>query len=391
MSAANIDFNNTEVAFRFKSDRELKKASYLFSLMNNSFLVNASSKLALTSLKLRLPIEGIVRATIYDQFCGGRTLLECQPTIDNLAKYGSLVILDYGAEGKSREEDFNKTMNHIMTAAQFAAENKTVPVVSAKITGLAKFDLLAKVQTAEELSDKEQVAYKNAFKRLDSICFRASETGVGVFIDAEESWIQNTIDFMVRTMMERYNHDRAVVYNTYQLYRHDHLQKLKDDYEEAQAKGYILGAKLVRGAYMDKERNRAEEMGYLSPIQPNKEATDRDYNAAIDFCVRRHETIASCAATHNAESTLFQAKLIEDLNLPKDHPHLNFCQLYGMSDNLTFNIADAGYNVAKYLPYGPVRDVIPYLIRRAQENTSVTGDMSRELALVKQEIKRRGI
>jgi proline dehydrogenase len=260
-----------------------------------------------------------------------------------------------------------------------------------KVTGIADNDLLIKWQTEGDLEDKEQLQFNRIVERLDIICSRAKELGVRVFVDAEESWMQDTIDHLVMLMMRRYNQDMVVVYNTYQLYRTDKLAQLISDYEAAQQEGFMLGAKLVRGAYMVKERERAKEMGYQSPIQPDRAATDKAFNEAVCFCVDHYTDIASCNASHNLASNLLQAELIAERNLPRSHPHLNFCQLLGMSDNITFNLSSAGYNVAKYVVYGPVYEVVPYLIRRAQENSSVTGDMSRELSLILEEKERRGV
>lgn len=387
-----LDFQNTEVAFAMKTDDELKTAAWLFGLMNKHWLVGIGSKIGVAAIKLHLPfVETVVKNTIFQQFCGGTTLLESQKTIERLYQHKVLTILDYGAEAKETEEDFNSTKNETIRAIEFASQHQSTPVVSSKITGLARFSLLESIQKGEPLTKETRVAYKNVLKRLDTICHIASHKGVAVFFDAEESWIQDTIDHLVNLMMKRYNRDKVVVYNTFQLYRTDRLQFLMDSYDKAKKEGYILGAKLVRGAYMEKERDRANRLGYESPIHPTKAATDDAYNTAIRFCVEHYEQIASANASHNADSNRLQAELISKRGLPKDHPHLNFCQLYGMSDNLTFNLANAGYNVAKYVPYGPVREVIPYLIRRAQENSSVTGDMSREYRLVHEELKRRGL
>lgn len=388
----NVDFTDTQIAFEHKSDKELKKMSWLFSMMNKPWLVEVGTQFGLKAVEWKLPFaEASVRHTIFEQFCGGRTLLESQKAIDTLWSHNVLSVLDYGVEAKSSEEDFNITMNEIIRGLEFAATNESVPVVSAKITGLARFGLLEAISANKELSDSENQEYKNVLKRLDSMCYVAKTKGVAIFFDAEESWIQGAIDMLVEQMMARYNTEKVVVYNTYQMYRWDRLTFLMSSYERAQKDGYLLGAKLVRGAYMEKERKRAEEHGYKSPIQADKKATDRDFNAAVRFCVDRFETIASCNASHNQESNRLQAQLIADKKLPKAHPHLNFCQLYGMSDHLTFNLAKAGYNVAKYMVYGPVRDVLPYLVRRAEENTSITGDMSREYGLVMTEMKRRGL
>ena len=387
-----IDFSDTSTAFADKSDKEMKKSYWLFKMMSRPQLVNILSKLGMIAVRLRIPFADLmVRKTIFDQFVGGRTLLESTKAIEKL--YGSKIqtILDYGAEAKQRERDFNITMNETIRALEFANTHASVPVVSSKITGMARFGLLEKIQRSENLTEKEKVEYDNVLKRIDSICHTAEKRGVSIFFDAEESWIQDTIDYLVNRMMERYNKERAVVYNTFQMYRSDRLQFLVDSFNEAQEKGYILGAKLVRGAYMDKERDRAAEHGYPDPIHPNKAATDDAYNTGIRFCVDHYDKIASCNASHNAESALLQAELIEQKGIQKNHPHLNFCQLYGMSDHLSYNLAKAGYNVAKYVPYGPVREVLPYLVRRAQENSSVTGDMGRELELVHKEVRRRNL
>jgi proline dehydrogenase len=388
---AKIDLNNTESAFEPKSDSALKKAAWLYTAMNSPTFVKVGSTLGLLALKMRLPVQWLIKQTIFEQFCGGTNLLNSQQTIDELAEFGVQSVLDYGAEGKDTEAAFNKTMREILEGIKFASRNSHVPFVVAKVTGLGRFDLLVKVQTGKGLSVSEQAEYDNVIKRLDAICFAAKDQNAGIFIDAEESWVQDTIDHLVNMMMARYNKEKATVYNTFQMYRHDRLAYLKTSFQMAQKEGYILGAKVVRGAYMDKERKRAEVKNYPSPIQPNKAATDADYDAAIAFCTENYERLASCTATHNAKSCELQVELIERLNLPKTHEHFLYSQLYGMSDNLTFNLQKSGYNTSKYIPYGPVKDVVPYLIRRAEENSSVTGDMGRELSFIKKEIKRRGL
>ncbi|MEM1322456.1 MAG: proline dehydrogenase family protein, partial [Bacteroidota bacterium] len=299
----NVDFSNTEIAFTSKTDVELRKAGLLFSMMNKSWLVNVGSRMGLIALKLRLPfVQSIIKSTMFDQFVGGTTLLECKPNIEKLYQHDALTILDYGAEAKKTEKDFNRTMNETIRAIEFAFTNASVPVVSAKITGLARFELLESIQKGEALTKKTWREYRNILKRIDSICHAASEYQVGVFFDAEESWIQDAIDHLVNLMMKRYNRERVIVYNTFQMYRHDRLQFLFDSFDRAKKEGYMLGAKLVRGAYMEKERERAKEMGYESPIQPNKAATDDAFNTALRFCVDNYEQIASCNATHNMDS-----------------------------------------------------------------------------------------
>lgn len=386
---AKVDFSDTSIAFERKSNRELKETVWLFKMMNNNFLVDMGSNMTLLALKLKMPIKWIIKKTIFKQFCGGATFEECNKSIQELAAYNVASILDYGAEGKEDEAAFDLTVQESIKSVRFAAEHNTVPVISCKVTGLAQNDLLDKITAKKTLTNKEDTAYKKALNRLDAICKEAHKLKVALFIDAEESWIQDAIDDMTDIMMERYNKEYITVYNTFQMYRHDRLEFLKKSYALAQEKEYILGAKLVRGAYMEKERERALEKGYPSPIQPDKIATDSDYNAAVKFCVENYERIGSCVASHNEYSTQYQLQLMDEMNISKDHPHFNFCQLYGMSDNLTFNLAKAGYNVAKYVPYGPVEDVIPYLIRRAQENSAVDGEVSRELGMINQELQRR--
>ena len=389
MIMSKVDFTNTAIAFERKSNRELKETAWLFGMMNKNWLVSIGSNLTLIALKMKLPIKGIIKKTIFKQFCGGATFEECRQSIKELANYQVATILDYGAEGKESEEAFDITVEESIRSVRFAAEHDTVPVVSCKVTGLASNGLLEKMSKGESLSDDEQKSYEKALKRLNTICEKAHQLKVALFIDAEESWIQQAIDDMTDIMMERYNKEYVTVYNTYQMYRHDRLAFLKKSFALAEEKSYILGAKLVRGAYMEKERERAAEKGYPSPIQPTKQATDDDYNAAVKFCVDNYEKIASCVASHNEYSTKYQLKLMEEMGIPKNHKHFNFCQLYGMSDNLTFNLAKAGYNVAKYVPYGPIKDVIPYLIRRAKENSSVDGEVGRELGLIREEMRRR--
>jgi proline dehydrogenase len=386
-----IDLSNTEIAFAHLSDSELRRTSWLFGMMNQPWLVKYGSALGLWAVENGLPFaETLVRNTIFDQFCGGTTLLNCQETIDRLAKYNTLTILDYGAEAKETELDFNHTMNENIRAIDFASASKHIPVLSTKITGLARFGLLEKIQAEQALTREDIGEYRNVLKRLDAVCYHAAKKGVSVFIDAEETWIQDTIDHLVWLMMKRYNKKRVVVYNTFQMYRHDRLQFLTESFDRAKQEGFLLGAKLVRGAYMEKERTRAEEMAYESPINADKQATDDMYNTALRFCLDHLDHLAVCNASHNADSSRLMVEIMERKGIPPDHPHTLFSQLYGMSDNITFNLAKGGYRVGKYMPYGQVNEVIPYLIRRAQENSSVAGDAGREYSMVLEEVKRRG-
>jgi proline dehydrogenase len=385
-----VDFSNTQFAFSHLSDAELRKTAWLFRMMNNPWLVKYGSQLALWAIEHNLPLaETVVKNTVFEHFVGGTTLLDSQQNIERLAAHGTLTVLDYGVEGRETEQDFNHTMNENIRAIDFASRSPHIPVVSCKLTGLARFALFERIQHGQSLTREELGEYRNVLKRVDAICYHAAAKGLSVFIDAEETWIQDTIDHLVWLMMKRYNRERVVVYNTFQLYRKDRLQFLMDSYDRAVRDGFRLGAKLVRGAYMDKERLRAAELGYDDPINPDKATTDDHYNTALRFCLDNIEVIALCNASHNAESARLQVELMERKGLSRQHPHCLFSQLFGMSDNVTFNLAHAGFRVAKYVPYGQVRDVIPYLIRRAQENTSVTGDAGRELSLILQEKRRR--
>ncbi len=389
---SSLDFSDTKTAFAYKTDKELKHSLWLFNMMNRPMLVKLATTAALLAIKLRMPfVIAALKGTIFKQFCAGTTLLESQKVIELLEAHNVYSILDYGVEAKENEDDFNHTMNETIRSLEFASRNTAVPVVSAKITGLGRFGLFEKIQNQLNLNKEEQQEWSNVKKRLDSICHVAAQQGVSLFFDAEESWIQNTLDHLVTKMMRRYNKEKAIVYNTFQMYRKDRLQFLIHSFNDAEERGYFLGAKLVRGAYMEKERDRAAKMGYASPINPNRKATNDSFNMAVRFCIDNYEKIASCNASHNEFSNKLQVRLMEDKDIPKDHPHLMFSQLYGMSDNLTFNLARAGYHVSKYIPYGPVKEVVPYLIRRAEENTAVTGDMSREYQLIKKEVNRRGI
>lgn len=387
-----VDFSNTEIAFAHQTNSQLRRTAWLFRLMSNTWLVNHGGTFGLWLNDNRITIfNPIIRATIFKQFCGGTSLKDSTDTIQHLLDLHTLSVLDYGAEAKSREEDFDSTLEENIRAIQYASSNPGVPVISSKLTALASKDLFERYQSGPLQTEEDRLAFSRAEARVDRLCRTAMENGVAVFIDAEETWIQDTIDGLVKKMMERYNREKVVVYHTYQLYRKDKLESLKADFREASEKGYLLGAKLVRGAYMEKERERARTRNYPSPIQETKADTDRDYDNAVRFCIDHYESIALCNASHNENSNKLQAELIVAKGLRRDHPHLNFSQLLGMSDHITFNLAKGGFNVAKYLPYGPVREVLPYLIRRAKENSAVRGEMGRELRLIVSEMRRRGM
>lgn len=393
----NLSFDNTQTAFAYKTDRDLKSAKRLFSTMSYPVLTAMGVRFTPFLVKTGLPIDGLVRKTIFKQFVGGETLEKTASVCEMLNGYDVDVILDYGVEGKESEESFDHAADEFIRVLRFAASQKNIPVIAIKVTGLARFRLLEKLNEAPRLrsgvhdSESERAEWERVRRRMSRICDAAVETGIGVLVDAEESWIQDPIDRVTTEMMEIYNKEKAVVFNTIQLYRNDRLDFLKLSHRIAKERKFILGVKLVRGAYMEKERARAVTLDYPSPIQKNKAATDHDYNLALEYCFNHIGEIAYVVATHNEQSTMLAAQQLDANGLPHHHPHVHFSQLYGMSDNITFNLAKEGYSVSKYVPFGPIRDVVPYLMRRAQENSSVKGQTGRELALIKKEIERRKI
>jgi proline dehydrogenase len=401
-----ISFDNTENAFAYKTDRELKKAKFLFSSMGYPWLVKWGTRLTPWVLKAGLPVKGLIQHTIFEQFVGGETLEETAQVAQQLGDYNVRVILDYGVEGGENDEAaFDHSMDEFIRVIDYASTQPNIPFISIKVTGFARYGLLEKLDSSvsdhqgslmkrytkavASLSDKEAAEWQNVQRRMEKICSAAAEKGVGVLVDAEETWIQDPVDVITILMMEKFNVAKVVVYNTVQLYRKDRLSFLKDSLEAGELRGFILGVKLVRGAYMEKERERAEAVGYASPIQPDKAATDRDYNDAVSFCIDHIDKIAVIVATHNEYSNLHATQLLQQKKLSLHHPRIHFSQLYGMSDNITFNLAKAGCSVSKYLPFGPIKDVVPYLMRRAQENSSMAGQTGRELGLIRKEIKRR--
>lgn len=386
-----LSFENTEIAFRHESNPDLKRAYWLFKIINLNFLVKIGPPLTNFAFKIGLPIKLLIKATVFDHFCGGETIAECEPTIHNLQSGNVGTILDYSVEGENEEAVFDETRDQIIATIKRAKGDAAIPLTVFKVTGVGSFELLEKADAGLTFSPEEEIAWKKIFDRVDLICQTAFDLNVPIMVDAEETWIQRTIDLLAMNMMRQYNQKKAIVYNTYQLYRHDKLVSLVEDYKTTVEEGFLLGAKLVRGAYLEKENKRAAKKGYLTLIQPDKTATDRDYNLAMRFCVEHLDRIAFVAGTHNEQSCKLLADLLNQHQIAYNHPHVYFSQLLGMSDNLSFNLSNAGYNVAKYVPYGPVKAVLPYLFRRAQENTAIAGQTSRELGLISKEKKRRGI
>lgn len=385
-----ISFENTQVAFQGKSDKELKRAYWLFKMVGSPSFVKFGKWATNVALKLRLPIKGLIKKTIFSQFCGGESISESISTSKQLAEYNVKTILDYSIEGKTLDVDFESTVNEIIDTIHEGKNNDHIPFAVFKVTGICLFGVLERANNGtEHLSASDREKYDQLVGRIDQICSAAFENDVPVFIDAEESWIQDGIDRIAEQMMEKYNKQRAIVYNTLQMYRHDRLNYFQQSIAHARSSGYHLGVKIVRGAYMEKERNRAAEKGYPSPIQPDKAASDRDFNAALLLAVENLDCVAICAGSHNEESALILANAMEEKGIQFDDNRVYFAQLLGMSDHISFNLANANYNVAKYVPYGPVKEVMPYLLRRADENTSVAGQTSRELSLIMKERKRR--
>lgn len=385
-----LSFDDTRVAFAHHSDAQMRKAYLLFSSFNLPWLVQVGS--ALTAWLLRLGVPGarwLVKKTVFAHFCGGESIENCAAAMKSLGRFGVKSILDYSAEGEKSEAGFEATTRETIASLEWGATHPDVAFGVFKLTGVARFGLLEKLGANEPLTDAEQAEWSRVRERVERICQRTHQLGARTLIDAEESWIQDVVDRLADEMMARFNRERAVIYNTYQMYRTASLGNLRAAFGRAEAGGYFLGAKLVRGAYMEKERKRARDLGYPDPIQPSKAATDADYDAAMRFCVEHLDRIALCAGTHNDASCLLLTQELARRGIARDDPRVYFSQLYGMSDHISFNLARAGYNVAKYLPYGPVRSVMPYLIRRAQENSAIAGQGGREFRMLQAELRRR--
>ena len=384
-----LSFDNTAVAFRQKSNLELKKSYLLFSSMNSNALVNFGTGLVTKLLAYNFPVKGIIKKTLFEQFCGGEDRDDCDSVINQLGNSGIGTILDFAIEGAIDEKGFNITEKETIANIKKASTSKNIPFCVFKPTGLGPNKVFEKLHLEEELGEIEQTAFQRMYSRFENICKNAYSYKVRVLVDAEETWFQKPIDDIVYQMMERYNKEEVIIYNTYQLYCKDKFQQLVEANEVALAKGYKLGAKLVRGAYMEKERERAEAQGYPNPIQLNKAATDHDFDKALAFCIDHLGQIAIVNGSHNENSNYLMAELMEKAGVSPDNSNAYFAQLYGMSDHISYNLSNAGYNVAKYVPYGPVKAVMPYLFRRASENTSIAGQSSREFNLIKAELHRR--
>ncbi len=382
-------FDNTKVAFSLKTDSELERAYFLFKMISIQPLVKIGTAATNFALKANLPIEGLIRSTVFDHFCGGVNEEDCLPVIDKMYKKGVSSVLDYSVEGKENEQEFDSARDKVLKIIDFAKEIDAIPIAVFKPTGFGRFYLYEKISKGGELDENEQAEWRRVVNRFDAVCKKAKQNDVAVLIDGEESWIQDAADGLVTKMMQKYNNEKPIVYNTLQMYRHDRLEFLKREHVKAKAGKYFLGYKLVRGAYMEKENERAEDKGYTSPICVSKALTDENFNQALKYMIDNLDCMSLFAGTHNEDSSYLLISLMNKKGLLNNDPRVWFGQLYGMSDHISFNLANKGYNVAKYIPFGPVKDVMPYLIRRAEENTSVAGQTGRELTLITREKKRR--
>jgi len=384
-------FDNTEIAFALKSDSELERAYFLFKMISIEPLVKIGTAATNFALKAHLPVEGLIRSTVFDHFCGGVSENDCLPVIDKMYEKGVSSVLDYSVEGKENEEEFDRAFNMTLKIIEFAKEKEAMPIAVFKPTGFGRLEIYEKVSSGKHLSDSEQKEWLKVQQRYDLVSKAAKDNDVMLLIDSEETWMQKAADDLVTEMMEKYNTEKPIVFNTLPMYRRDRLDYLKDQHKLAKNIGYYLGYKLVRGAYLEKENERAEEMGYPTPMCSSKQATDNNYNGAVRYMIENIDDMSIFIGSHNEESSYLAIELMANLGLRNKDKRIWFGQLYGMSDHISYNLANKEYNVAKYVPFGPVKDVMPYLIRRAEENTSVAGQTSRELSLLKKEKKRRKI
>ncbi|WP_423999688.1 proline dehydrogenase family protein [Maribacter sp. IgM3_T14_3] len=384
-------FENTATAFALKSDSELERAYFLFKMISNEPLVKMGSVITNFAFKAHLPVEGLIRATVFDHFCGGINERDCLPVVDRMWEKGVCSVLDYSVEGKEEEDPFDSATEIILTILDFVKEKEAIPFAVFKPTGFGRFALYQKIGEKKQLTKDEEAEWQRVVNRFDKVCKKAHDLEVSLLIDGEESWMQDAADNLAEDMMRKYNKKKRIVFNTLQTYRWDRLPYLKSLQERAARDGFLVGMKVVRGAYMEKENDRAKEKGYISPICKTKEETDENFNATIEYMIDNLDTLSIFSGTHNEDSCYRLMEMMEKKGIDKNNEHVWFGQLYGMSDHISYNLAANGYNVAKYLPFGPVRDVMPYLIRRADENTSVAGQTSRELSLLKAERKRRKI
>jgi proline dehydrogenase len=384
-----LSFEDTKIAFSSKSDFKLRKSYWIFAAMNQIWIVKLGTFFIKLFLFLHFPIKKLIKSTLFEQFCGGESIEDCKKIIAELQVGKIGTILDYSVEGEESEKSFQKTKSEIQETIRKAHEEIAIPFAVFKMTGIFQAELLEEFQTEAGLSEENEANFQHSKEILLEICQLAAELKVKLFIDAEESWMQTTIDLLAYEMMEKFNKNESIIFNTYQMYRVDMLDNLTQAIETAKKKQYYLGVKLVRGAYLEKERQRAHEDEYSEPLHKEKEATDHDFNQGMLLCLQEINNVNFCLGTHNEASCLQLTEAMQANRIANDHAHIYFAQLLGMSDNISYNLAAAGYNVAKYVPYGPIESVMPYLFRRADENSSIAGQTSREFSLLKKEVRRR--
>ncbi|MBS7320824.1 MAG: proline dehydrogenase family protein [Myroides sp.] len=383
-------FDNTEVAFALKNNTELNKAYYLFKLISSNTMVKLGTSLTTFAISTNLPVKGLIKSTVFDHFCGGVNEQDCLSVVDKMYTKGVSSVLDYSVEGKENEEQFDHTLQMTLKTIEFAKEKEAIPFAVFKPTGVGRFYLFEKKGENLPFTDAEQQEWKRVVDRFDTICRTAYEKDVMLLIDAEHSWMQDAADELILEMMRKYNKEKCIIFNTAQTYRWDRFDFVKNVHAIGLREGFHAGFKVVRGAYMEIERERATEKGYPSPICATKAQTDATFNKTVMYMIENiNNKMALYAGTHNEESSYLIMDLMRKNQLANNDKRIWFGQLYGMSDNISYNLANHNYNVSKYLPFGPVYDVVPYLIRRANENTSVAGQTNRELDLLERELKRR--
>lgn len=384
-------FEDTQTAFALKSDSELERAYFLFKLIANEPLVRIGTAVTNFAIKAHLPVDGLIRATVFDHFCGGVSENDCMPVVEKLWSKKVCTVLDYSVEGKETEDPLDNALAMTLKILDFVKEKDAIPFAVFKPTGYGRLALFQKVSEGKELSSEEAAEWSRVIRRFEATCKKAYDLDVNLLIDAEESWMQDAVDDLVDELMAEYNTKKAIVFNTIQFYRHDRMDYLRRLHEQAGSIGFKIGIKAVRGAYLEKENERAEELGYATPICSTKRETDTTFDSGVEYMLDHLNVFSLFAGTHNESSCYKLMTGMEAHNIAHNDPRIWFGQLYGMSDHISFNLAQRDYNVAKYLPFGPVRDVMPYLIRRAEENTSVAGQTNRELELLKKERKRRNL
>ena len=386
-----MNFENTEHAYKLKSNRELFRALYLFKLISNQRLVAFLTKGAILAIKFKLPISFLFKYTVFKQFCSGISEKDSIDEVVRLASYNVKSYMHYASESQKSEVGMDESLTKILDTLKFSSGKSALEFTVFKATSLGPIDLFEKVSAGIGLNYEEKNIWRRVLKRIEVCCKTARSLNVKIFIDAEESWIQSAIDDIAESMMAKFNTKKAYVFTTIQMYRIDRLAYLKKIIDKAEEKKNLIGVKLVRGAYMEKENIRAKNLGISSPICKNKKETDLNFDKALELIIDKVHICNLFIGSHNEESIIKATKLMNKYKYKNNHPFIWFSQLYGMADHISFNLALEGYQVVKYVPFGPVKEVIPYLIRRAEENTSVSGQTPRELNLIKKEIRRRKI